>query len=80
VRKFSAAWDMGIRTALDTSGYEGERLSDDELKKVELVSLDIQSRDSNGHRKLTGKDVEPVCEAAVGTEADGLPEIRAGAG
>jgi pyruvate formate lyase activating enzyme len=64
VRMFSAAKDMGIHTALDTNGYLGERLSDDELKKIDLVLLDIKSWDPDAHRNLTGKDVQPVLEFA----------------
>jgi pyruvate formate lyase activating enzyme len=64
VRLFSAAKDMGIHTALDSNGYLGERLSDDELKKIDLVLLDIKSWDPERHRNLTGKEVAPVLEFA----------------
>ena len=33
VRLFTAAKAMGIHTALDTNGFLGERLSDDELEQ-----------------------------------------------
>src|SRR5215212_3257762 len=45
VRLFAAVRAMGIHTALDTNGHLGERLSDDELKEIDLVLLDIKSWD-----------------------------------
>src|SRR6476659_3658877 len=36
VKLFSAAKSMGIHTALDTNGFLGERLTDEELGKVDL--------------------------------------------
>ena len=42
VKLFSAAKAMGIHTALDTNGFLGERLTDDELNQIDLVLLDIK--------------------------------------
>ncbi len=64
VKLFSAAKLMGIHTALDTSGYLGNRLSDGELEAIDLVLLDIKSWDAERHRRLTGVDVGPVLEFA----------------
>jgi len=64
VRLFSAAKAMGIHTALDTNGFLGERLTDEELEKVDLVLLDIKSWDPERHRQLTGKDVRPTLDFA----------------
>jgi pyruvate formate lyase activating enzyme len=36
LRLFSAAKEMGIHTALDSNGYLGSRLSDDDLKQIDL--------------------------------------------
>src|SRR5262245_40364902 len=57
VRLFSAAKSMGIHTALDTNGYLGERLSDQELDQIDLVLLDIKTWGEERHRHLTGKDI-----------------------
>jgi pyruvate formate lyase activating enzyme len=57
VRLFSAAKEMGIHTALDTNGHLGERLSDEELEKIDLVLLDIKTWDPTRHKQLTGKEV-----------------------
>src|SRR5439155_12335742 len=56
----SAAQNMGIHTALDTNGYLGDRLTDDDLEAINLVLLDIKTWDSERHRHLTGMDVGPV--------------------
>ena len=64
VRLFTAAKSMGIHTALDTNGYLGERLSDQELDQIDVVLLDIKSWDPERHRKLTGKEVGPVLDFA----------------
>jgi pyruvate formate lyase activating enzyme len=64
VRLFSAAKAMGIHTALDTNGFLGERLSDEELEKIDLVLLDIKAWNADRHRQLTNKDVGPVLDFA----------------
>jgi pyruvate formate lyase activating enzyme len=60
VNLLAAAHALGIHTALDTNGSLGERLSDAELEKIDLVLLDIKRWDAKGHRQLTGMDVGPV--------------------
>jgi pyruvate formate lyase activating enzyme len=64
VRLFAAAKEMGIHTALDTNGFLGDRLSDEELETVDLVLLDIKTWSAERHQHLTGKDVGPVLEFA----------------
>jgi pyruvate formate lyase activating enzyme len=64
VKLFTAAKAMGVHTALDTNGYLGERLSDDELEQIDLVLLDIKTWDPDRHRELTGKDVGPTLDFA----------------
>src|SRR5262249_23509319 len=60
IRLFSEARTMGIHTALDTNGYLGDRLTDAELEKVDLVMLDIKGWDPERHRRLTGMGIGPV--------------------
>jgi pyruvate formate lyase activating enzyme len=60
VKMFRAAQELGIHTALDTNGYLGDRLTDDDLKTINLVLLDIKAWDPERHRRLTGMDVGPV--------------------
>jgi len=60
VKLFTAARAMGIHTALDTNGYFGDRLTDEELQVIDLVLLDIKSWDPERHKKVTGMDVAPT--------------------
>jgi pyruvate formate lyase activating enzyme len=64
VKLLSAAKGMGIHTALDTNGFLGERLSDNELNQIDLVLLDIKAWDSERHKRLTGRDVGPTLDFA----------------
>ena len=64
VKLLRAAHELGIHTALDTNGSLGHRLSDHELDVIDLVLLDIKCWDPEGHRRLTGVDLEPVLEFA----------------
>jgi len=63
-RLFTAAKSLGIHTALDTNGYLGERLSDEELDQIDIVLLDIKTWDPERHRHLTGKDNGPTLDFA----------------
>jgi len=60
LKLFKAAQTMGIHTALDTNGYLGDRLLDEELEAVNLVLLDIKTWDPERHRHLTGMEIGPV--------------------
>ena len=73
VRLLTAARAMGIHTALDTNGYLGERLTDDDLEKIDLVLLDLKAWDPERHRRLTGFDVGPTLEFARRLGARGTP-------
>jgi pyruvate formate lyase activating enzyme len=64
VKLFTAAQAMGIHTALDSNGYLGDRLTDEELEKIDLVLLDIKGWDPERHHRLTGMDVGPVLNFA----------------
>jgi len=64
VKLFTAAQAMGIHTALDTNGSLGDRLSDAELEKIDLVLLDIKSWDPERHVQVTGVEVGPVLNFA----------------
>jgi pyruvate formate lyase activating enzyme len=60
VKLFTAAKALGIHTALDSNGYYGDRLADDELQAIDLVMLDIKTWDPERHRTLTGMDNGPT--------------------
>jgi pyruvate formate lyase activating enzyme len=65
VRLLTAAKSMDIHTALDTNGFLGERLSNQELEQIDLVLLDIKAWDPENHKNLTGKDVGPTLNFAL---------------
>ena len=47
---FAAAKQMGLHTALDTSGFLGDRAMTTILTHVDLVLLDIKSGDPDTYR------------------------------
>lgn len=60
LKLFRAAKKMGVHTALDSNGFLGERLGDDDLEAIDLVLLDLKAWDAKLHKALTGKDNAPV--------------------
>lgn len=58
------AKELGIHTALDTNGYLGHKLSDEELELVDLVLFDLKSFLPDLHLRLTSKPVEGVLKFA----------------
>ncbi|NTU79035.1 MAG: pyruvate formate lyase-activating protein [Chloroflexales bacterium] len=63
----------GLHTALDTNGFFGDRLADEDLAAVDLVILDIKSWTPETHRLATGVEVEPVLRFARRLAALGRP-------
>ncbi|MEU9076992.1 pyruvate formate-lyase-activating protein [Kitasatospora sp. NPDC048538] len=65
--------ELGLHTALDTSGFLGARASDALLADTDLVLLDIKSWDRTLYRHLTGRELAPTLAFArrladLGTE------------
>ncbi|KOV02170.1 pyruvate formate lyase-activating protein [Streptomyces sp. XY511] len=56
--------ELGLHTALDTSGFLGARATDALLCDVDLVLLDIKSWDRGTYRKVTGRPLEPTLDFA----------------
>jgi pyruvate formate lyase activating enzyme len=52
-RIFAAAKQLGIHTAIETNGFYGEKLSDDELRKIDLVILDMKGFTPEQHKRVT---------------------------
>jgi len=61
---FAAAKRLGLHTALDTSGFLGDRADEDYLASVDLVLLDIKSGDPDKYRSVTGVELEPTLRFA----------------
>lgn len=57
--------EMGLHTALDTSGYLGTRATDELLAHTDLVLLDIKSFDAAVYRSLTGGKLTPTLSFAT---------------
>ena len=75
-RILHGAKELGIHTAIDTSGYLGANASDAMLDDVDLVLLDVKSGDPDTYREVTGRELEPTL--AFGrrlAERPGGPEI-----
>ena len=64
LKLFTAAQAMGIHTALDTNGYWGYRLEDEDLEKIDLVMMSLKTWDAERHRHLTGMEVTPSLDFA----------------
>jgi len=60
VKLLSGARKLGIHAALDSNGYYGDKLSDEEFDAFDLVLLDIKAWDPALHKRLTGMDPEPT--------------------
>ncbi|MFC8453924.1 pyruvate formate-lyase-activating protein [Kitasatospora sp. NPDC057223] len=56
--------ELGLHTALDTSGFLGARATDSLLADVDLVLLDIKSWDRELYRKVTGRQLDPTLDFA----------------
>ena len=83
-RLFAAVKAMGVHTAIETNGFYGDRLSDDELRTIDLVILDMKAFSLERHKEVTGgrdnagsPGLRPPPAAA---EAADVAALRAGPG
>ena len=56
--------DLGLHTAVDTSGFLGARASEDFLDLVDLFLLDIKAGDEELYQLVTSADLEPTLRFA----------------
>jgi pyruvate formate lyase activating enzyme len=63
-RILAGAKEMGLHTAIETSGYLGDRVDDRYLSCVDLVLLDIKSSDPETYRSVTGRELAPTLRFA----------------
>lgn len=54
--------DAGIHTAIDTSGFLGARLSDEDLANIDLVLLDVKSGNEATYRRVTSQALQPTID------------------
>jgi pyruvate formate lyase activating enzyme len=72
-RIFAGAKQMGLHTAMETSGFLGDRADDDFLSVLDLVLLDIKSSDPATYKAVTGRDLAPTLRFAERLAALGKP-------
>ncbi|MFI1921082.1 MULTISPECIES: pyruvate formate-lyase-activating protein [unclassified Streptomyces] len=65
--------ELGLHTALDTSGFLGFRADDTLLADTDLVLLDIKSFDIGTYRRLTGGELAPTLNFATRLDRLGVP-------
>jgi pyruvate formate lyase activating enzyme len=64
---------LGLHTAIETSGFLGDRVDDQFLANLDLVILDIKSGEPELYHRLTGADLEPTLRFARRLSAVGKP-------
>lgn len=63
-RILAGAKQKQLHTAIETSGYLGNRVDDDYLANLDLILLDIKSSDPETYRKVTGRELAPTLRFA----------------
>ncbi len=64
---------IGLHTAVDTSGFLGRRMTDAMLNDTDLVLLDIKSSDPEIYKNVTGVPIDPTLDFAKRLDYDGTP-------
>ena len=72
-RIFAGAKDMGLHTAIETSGFLGDKVDDRFLSVLDLVLLDIKSSDPATYKKVTGRELAPTLRFAERLAKIGKP-------
>jgi pyruvate formate lyase activating enzyme len=72
-RILAGAKQLGLHTAIETSGFLGERADDKYLSVLDLVLLDIKSSNPETYRAVTGRDLAPTLRFAQRLAAIGKP-------
>ncbi|MBW3086024.1 Pyruvate formate-lyase 1-activating enzyme [Austwickia sp. TVS 96-490-7B] len=61
-RILRGAKELGVHTAVDTSGFLGAKAHDDVLDDVDLVLLDVKSGLPDTYREVTGRELAPTLD------------------
>jgi pyruvate formate lyase activating enzyme len=72
-RILAGAKKMGLHTAIETSGYLGDRVDENYLSALDLVLLDIKSSNPNTYRSVTGRELAPTLRFAERLASVGKP-------
>ncbi|HEY0723209.1 MAG TPA: pyruvate formate-lyase-activating protein [Pyrinomonadaceae bacterium] len=63
-RILAGAKKLGLNTAIETSGFLGDRVDDSYLSVLDLVLLDIKSSNPETYKAVTGRDLAPTLRFA----------------
>jgi len=69
----AGAKKMGLHTAIETSGFLGDRADEAYLSNLDLVLLDIKSSNPDTYRAVTGRDLAPTLRFAERLASIGKP-------
>lgn len=72
-RILAAAKQLGLHTAIETSGFLGDRADERYLGALDLVLLDIKSSNPDTYRAVTGRELAPTLRFAERLAALGKP-------
>jgi pyruvate formate lyase activating enzyme len=72
-RIFAGAKEMGLHTAIETSGFLGDRVDDRYLSALDLVLLDIKSSNPDIYKRVTGRELAPTLRFAERLAKIGKP-------
>ncbi len=72
-RLLRGAKEMGVHTAIDTSGFLGAAMTDDMIVDTDLVLLDIKSGDPDTYLKVTKRALQPTLDFGRRLARSGLP-------
>ena len=69
----AGAKKLGLHTAIETSGFLGDRVDESYLSVLDLVLLDIKSSNPDTYRAVTGRDLAPTLRFAERLASIGKP-------
>jgi pyruvate formate lyase activating enzyme len=72
-RILDGAKELGLHTAIETSGFLGDRADDRYLDALDLVLLDIKSSNPDTYRSVTGRELAPTLRFAERLATKGKP-------
>lgn len=71
-RLLRGAKELGVHTAIDTSGFLGSACTDDMLADLDLVLLDVKSGLPETYRRVTGRDLQPTLDFGARLSEHGI--------
>jgi pyruvate formate lyase activating enzyme len=72
-RILAGAKQLGLHTAIETSGFLGDRADERYLSVLDLVLLDIKSSNHDTYKAVTGRDLAPTLRFAERLASIGKP-------